>query len=198
MDFKTSVHNFLKDTDICLHNIDIYKLSIAIVLLQSILINTYLYFSGKFIKYFAKFKNESDFIDIAFESITVAVVEQACLTVYMKTVLIKIIGDRKLARFFTCLFFSGIHVFNLNVCYKIPTIIPHLITSFLMSLIYTKIDPLEAFIINILINVFSVLITYLIWKLIYKTRLFYGKGLVTPILDSSILNQRINSIAKTD
>ncbi len=204
MDIKYKFYDFLKYADNKLDQYDLVKLSFTIVIIHTLILYTYLYFSGKLIRYFAKFKNDKDFINIGLENVSIAIVEQSCFPVYMRMALTRIIGDRKLARFFTCVSFSVSHVFMFNLFYELPTIVLQVMTSFILSLIYTKMDTLDAFILNMFINVFGVFITYMSWKFLFKTRLFQGKTFITPVtVESTILNSGIGagvgtSVSKTD
>ncbi len=193
MDLRLSIYDFLRSTDVTLNEIDYIKASFALVFIHTIILYSYLFASGKLIRYFGKIKSDKDFFFVCMDSVSIAVIEQACFTVYLKLALTKIIGDRKLARFFTCLIFTGSHVANFNLVNEIPTIILQMITTFAMSLVYTKMDVLDAFILNIFCNVFSVLIKYAFWKILFKARLFQGKTFITPIIVESTGSSNLGS-----
>lgn len=198
MDIKYKIYDFLKYTDDKLSQYDLVKLSFTIVIIHTFILYTYLYFSGKLIRYFAKFKNDKEFITIGLENVSFAIVEQSCFPVYMRMALTRIVGDRKLARFFTCISYASSHVFMFNLFYELPTIMLQVISSFILSLIYTRMDILDAFILNMFISVFGVLITYMSWKFLFKTRLFQGKTFITPVtVESTILNSGIGSGIET-
>lgn len=192
MDIKYKIYDFLKYADNQLNQFDLIKLSFTIVIIHTFILYTYLYYSGKLIRYFAKFKNDKEFINIGLENMSIAIVEQSFFPVYMRLALIRIFGNKKLARFFSCISLTSSHVFMFNLFYELPTIILQIMLSFILSLIYTKMDILDAFILNMLINIFGVLITYIFWKFIFKTHFFQAKTFITPIIvDSTIINSGI-------
>jgi hypothetical protein len=198
MSIKVSIYDFLRDTDTKLS--EPLKIGMSVVFIHTLILYSYLYFSGKLIRYFARFKNDKEFITLGLESVTIAVIEQSCFPVYMRTALTRILADRKLSRFFTCVMYTGSHVLNFNLFYELPTILIQTISAFIMSLIYTKMDTLDAFILNMFINIFGVMLTYLSWKFLFKTRLFQGKTFIAPIsVEQTVIGSNIPlNLPKTD
>ncbi len=196
MDIKLSIYNFLRLFDSKVRGFDVFTIGFGIVLVHSILIYAYMLYTNKFSRYFSKFKKTSDFLPIAIDNIALAIVEQAAFTVFLKLAFERLIGDRKIARFLTCALFSFSHVLNFNVFYEIPTITIQMFNSLIMSLIYTKLDVLDAFILHMFCNLFGVVITYTTWKIISSNRIFQGKTYFTPVsVETTLMN---NNIAKTD
>ena len=181
MNIKTVIYNFLREIDTKINKFNYINISFIVVITHTIILFSYLYVNGKLIKHLCKFKNNLDFLFGCIDNITIALIEQTCFPLYMNVILFKIIGDKEIARFFTCLLFTISHVLNFNLFYEIPTITLQLSTSFLMSLIYTKIDIIDSYFLNIFVNIFNVIITYLIWKFIFKISILQKKKLFAPV-----------------
>ncbi len=196
MDIKLLIYNFLRLFDSKLRGVDVFKFGFGIVIIHTILIYSYMIYTNKFSKYFSKFKKSSDFIPIAIDNIALAIVEQASFTVFLKLAFERLIGDKKVARFLTCALFSFSHVLNFNVYYELPTITIQMFNSLVMSLVYTKLDVLDSFILHMFCNLFGVFITWSTWKIITSNRIFQEKRYFTPVsVETTLIN---NNVAKID
>ncbi len=163
--------------------------SFGIISIYACVFYTYLFFTKKIKSHLSRIKNESDFIDIMFDSILLAMIEQASFMVYFNETLLLLFKNRVIIRTIICILFTFTHVISFNN-FKDPVIlIIQTITTLVLSIIYTNMLPLYSLLLHVGNNLIGVLIQYLMYKILLKRSLFQGKIYFAPISTENVVSQ---------
>ncbi len=168
---------------------------LCVVTFHGILFYSYLIWTGRVRGFFSRIKSNKDFFEIALDSMWAGILEQASMLVYLKIFFDRIFGDKYLVRIMISVIFTVVHVGSFNTYYEYITLILQSFNILILSLVYTRLDHVESFIVHMMCNFYGLVITYTVYQLIIKTKLFRTKLMnITPI---NIENNIINS-AKVD
>ncbi len=155
--------------------------SLSIILFYVTILYSYLFIKNRVRSHLSKVKTEKDFIDIGFDSLLLAMIEQASFMVYFREAFNLLLHDKIVIRFITCVLFSLTHVLSFNNWNDTFILFLQLSTTFSLSLVYTKMLPLYSFLLHSINNTLGVVITFALYKLIIKRNLFQGKIYFAPI-----------------
>ncbi len=168
---------------------------LCVVTFHGILFYSYLIWTGRVRGFFSRIKSNKDFFEIALDSMWAGILEQASMLVYLKIFFDRIFGDKYLVRIMISVIFTVVHVGSFNTYYEYITLILQSFNILILSLVYTRLDHVESFIVHMMCNFYGLVITYTVYQLMIKTKLFRTKLMnITPI---NIENNIINS-AKVD